>query len=692
MECSRCELIRDLPVQEDDSSTEGQIVLHRTIKELRDGLAASCWWCAQIESSVLERSQEKSLHEYRTFWSQIIRYSHQYFITLRYGPYRGEIEHKSWHSLSYKNLSSAVKLERRTDSSESWQYIQHRLRECEASHKETCGSTTLQDRAPTWLIKIEEQKDSRRRCHLIKSSSEASIEDYVTMSHRWQPKLIDQKKLCTSNLKDYQNHIPMEELPKHYADAVEVTWKLGLKYLWIDFLVSFILRTLHLCDDADVDQCIVQDSEDLGQEIGRMSQIYQNAYCNLSAASADQGTEGLFFDRDLLRLPHIFRTSDNHCQYVELNDPPYLFQRLDSEPLYRRGWVCQERLLARRNISFTKDLIFIECHSSIDCEIGPADGIPGSSFFLYRGPRVSIGIEEEYVALGKFERHNLLPFWGEIVGFYSQSELTYPDDRLIAISGLARYIAHATKVDYLAGLWNDRLPIQLSWRKIHQFTRTLQSVPPKDDAKDDAKVGRAPSWSWTNTDGPISFFVPQTGSYTPVVEILEAKCEGPYESKSTGFIRLHGWVTPFCNQKNVAIRKADRENYWVDIGFTQKLKVSWDEFPAQRFTCARIAQELTKDCYALPLYLYDTTLHGIMVTLTPKKNFRRIGIWHIDSMEDSSKKRRYIRSPWPGPRLDEYLVLQDAPYILRVLLDFFGECDLPFLKTVSGGRRLITLV
>lgn len=443
------------------------------------------------------------------------------------------------------------------------------------------------------------------------------------MSHRWQPKLMDQKKLCTSNLRDYQTYVPIEELPKHYADAVEVTWKLGLRYLWIDFLVSFTPTTFHSRDNADVVQCMVQDSEDLGQEIGRMTQIYQNAYCNLSATSADQGTEGLFFNRDYSRLPHIFRSSDNEFHCIAPEKSIKFLKVLDSEPLYRRGWVCQERLLARRNISFAEDLIFIECQSSIDCEIGVPTGGYGS-LLRFSGIRFRFGNGKEYAALRKLDRRNLLPFWMAIVDFYSQSELTYLDDRLTAISGMARYIANATEIDYLAGLWNKKLAYQLAWYSRHPPVHTIMSVPPEDDTK----LDRAPSWSWANIDGHVVFFYAKSEAYTPVVEILEAKCEWPYESKSTGFIRLHGWLLPFHNQGNVAMRPWDNTLFGslaVDISLTQKLQVHWDAFPLEASISAQSFQKLTKDCYALPLLFWEYGLEGILVTLTSTKSFDELG-------------------------------------------------------------------
>jgi hypothetical protein len=57
----------------------------------------------------------------------------------------------------------------------------------------------------------------------------------------------------------------------------------------------------------------------------------------------------------------------------------------------------------------------------------------------------------------------------KLVGAYTQAKLTLKTDKLVAISGLARKAdklhAHASG-QYLAGLWEANLPIELLWRVI----------------------------------------------------------------------------------------------------------------------------------------------------------------------------------------------------------------------------------
>jgi hypothetical protein len=66
--------------------------------------------------------------------------------------------------------------------------------------------------------------------------------EYMTLSHCWGKLPI--KVLTTKDLKDMKNSISWNELPKTFQDAILITKKLAIDYLWIDSL------------------CIIQDSKD----------------------------------------------------------------------------------------------------------------------------------------------------------------------------------------------------------------------------------------------------------------------------------------------------------------------------------------------------------------------------------------------------------------------------------------------
>ena len=108
---------------------------------------------------------------------------------------------------------------------------------------------------------------------------------------------------------------------------------------------------------------------------------------------------------------------------------------------------------------------------------------------------------------------------------YSQRNLTYGKDKLIALSGLAHYYDYERKVQsgasynyhhnyhkgeqrgkYVAGLWEDDMPSALLWQTQQYPPNMTQAInasrrhPPQRPSE-----YRAPSWSWASVDAHISY-------------------------------------------------------------------------------------------------------------------------------------------------------------------------------------------
>lgn len=74
---------------------------------------------------------------------------------------------------------------------------------------------------------------------------------------------------------------------------------------------------------------------------------------------------------------------------------------------------------------------------------------------------------------------------------YSRGKLTYPADKLPALSGLARDFRRRLDDEYVAGLWKGDLHLALLWH-----TQGEVSYPSEY---------RAPSWSWASVDGAVAY-------------------------------------------------------------------------------------------------------------------------------------------------------------------------------------------
>jgi hypothetical protein len=73
--------------------------------------------------------------------------------------------------------------------------------------------------------------------------------------------------------------------------------------------------------------------------------------------------------------------------------------------------------------------------------------------------------------------------------------LTFPKDKLLAISGLAASLAKEIEGQFVDGLWSNDMHRGLLW-KLSNYS---------DWNSGDNELDRAPSWSWANYDGTISF-------------------------------------------------------------------------------------------------------------------------------------------------------------------------------------------
>jgi hypothetical protein len=149
------------------------------------------------------------------------------------------------------------------------------------------------------------------------------------------------------------NAIAIADLPKTFQDAIAITRKLDIRYLWIDSL------------------CIIQDSiEDWAAESSGMGDVYKNTFCNIAATAAPDGRTGCFLKREPLLARQckirISSTNDNGPLQNGIYNivPNDLWKRGMSgprdAPLNSRAWVVQERVLAPRVPHFGINQLFWE--------------------------------------------------------------------------------------------------------------------------------------------------------------------------------------------------------------------------------------------------------------------------------------------------------------------------------------------
>lgn len=203
-----------------------------------------------------------------------------------------------------------------------------------------------------------------------------------------------------------------------------------------------------------------------------------------------------------------------------LHRAPLYEQQYD--PLEWRAWAFQEFRLAKRCINFTSDEIQWFCKEGRKFECTPT-----------WGPR-------DRLELSCFDTYH----WLENVRLYSHCLLTFSEDKLPALSGLAaRFQRRHRDVDYIVGLWNNSdLPFQLGWQTDVTGRGTAKPGHP-------CEVYRAPTFSWASMDSRISWCSASlvgNRSFQYFVEIIDAVCvpksKNPFGEISRGYIHVRGQV------------------------------------------------------------------------------------------------------------------------------------------------------
>jgi hypothetical protein len=363
---------------------------------------------------------------------------------------------------------------------------------------------------PTRLILIESMLDEQPKLRLV----EDLIEDrpYVALSHTWGPK---QNFTTTSlNIATMKTNIDWHVLPQTFKDAIRLCADFRYSYIWIDSL------------------CIIQDSqEDWETESADMKDVYRNADLVLAASSSNGDDEGFLNVRDdslehddltVLAKFTIDWLGSTYGVHVSEGEDHYM-RTFTGGPLSQRGWAYQERLLARRYLSFNTSEAHFECQTAWRCECGVGDYLDTRHY--------AYNLQEKLEA----DTRSLYRAWyTSIVPHYSGRALTKSSDKLPAISAVAEFVQEILFDDYLAGLWRNDIYDGLMWSRDSELT-----VSPL------APAYRAPSWTWSSLDGHIRFV--DSMSVARATTIATAECElasqNPTGAVKSGFMVIKGCLT-----------------------------------------------------------------------------------------------------------------------------------------------------
>jgi hypothetical protein len=144
------------------------------------------------------------------------------------------------------------------------------------------------------------------------------------------------------------DHLP-SILPNTIQDAIAVTQKLGLRYLWVDRY------------------CIDQINEDCrNSQMGQMNLVYQNSEITIIAAAGKDPAYGLPGVSSRHRQPQPRVKIGKYFLASSLFD---IHSTAMESHWNTRGWTYQESLLSTRRIVFTDQQVYYECHGMLCYEV-----------------------------------------------------------------------------------------------------------------------------------------------------------------------------------------------------------------------------------------------------------------------------------------------------------------------------------
>ena len=526
-----------------------------------------------------------------------------------------------FHLTEAESSEQTCQIAPNTASEPCWKLAKHWLSSCQSDHTRCTKFLSATPFHPTRLIEIAPRASaSNDKLHLRIAGEHSPEVPYMTLSHCWgKSEFLKLTKTTSQRLRD--GFSEADTLSKTFQDAITICREFRVRYLWIDSL------------------CIFQDSpEDWRCEAAQMDQVYENSLCNIAATGASNAEEGCFKDRDQSLLRRcIIKSEWNNQKNVtwEIIAGDFWYDRINQAPLNKRGWVMQERWLSPRVLHYGRDQILWECNELEACETYPG-GLPmslriaGSGFKLDPDLKRNIW-QQDGRTITECDPYSLhYGTWSSIVSRYSVTGLTKGEDKLVAISGIAKRMQSLLDDEYLAGLWRKDLPCQLLW-----WVSDHDPAYPLPRTR--SRPYRAPSWSWASVDGAV---MGGEGKYDGIIITILDAVVTPVGADSTGqikdgFIRLKGRM------------------FSAELGRRSE--------PGSRYITVRVDSEVFET-----FHHPDTkpeALGGLSVYILPIRSYK------------------YNDKPWLC-----CLVLQPAPQG-NGTYERIGTCDFPDEKSCSALQR-----
>ncbi|OAR02459.1 hypothetical protein LLEC1_00946 [Akanthomyces lecanii] len=341
---------------------------------------------------------------------------------------------------------------------------------CLTTHGPACDNALrIPYTQPEFLIDVEQ------KCIVRGSETERR---YIALSYVWgehRQKIMEPatraQLLKPSSLiqPDFQEHLA--RVIKH---AMQLTSRIGERYLWVDAL------------------CIDQgDDGHTKRELQAMAAIYSSAVVTIISVDGDSNTgipglQGSSAPRE--QRQRVFQFGDE--QICKRNTGNFFLS--GRQKYFDRGWTYQENELASRRIIFLSN----EVHWQCQCSVWHEELTLNTEVDTYINPRLRT-IMAGFPDLGSLSHS---------IGNYNEKKLTYEEDALPAISGLLSTVSRSFTGGFLFGLPEMFFEQSLGWLPYWSHTNPQRRTSSTRPAAQKLAPCDLPSWSWIGWQGLVNIW------------------------------------------------------------------------------------------------------------------------------------------------------------------------------------------
>ncbi|KAE9368255.1 HET-domain-containing protein [Stipitochalara longipes BDJ] len=374
--------------------------------------------------------------------------------------------------------------------------------ECEAKHGALCSQhgwdIALQKLESIRLINVE------KMC-LVEHLDMTSACRYVALSYKWSKAKVVLK---------YENRIEfmeegglrkvLDQIPRTIVDAMEVTMKLGERYLWVDAL------------------CIIQEAGDdeAKTHISMMDRVYSGALVTIVAApdntkegGTDPGLKGVLRDNFVINSENEGTKREITQPSAEVRDGARIIapfacrQQLITTAWNARAWTFQEKLLSRRLLVFSGDEVVWHCRQMIAREdmrnedsggtVKPLEWLNLKPKFFDRGTHshwIDGSLKKDRHGRTHIVRSGTFAEYTKVIEEYTHRQLSFKYDIIRALEGMLQIFRRSFRSDFIYGLPKILLDIAILWKPSRRLRRRIS---------ENGSV--FPSWSWAGWEGLVCY-------------------------------------------------------------------------------------------------------------------------------------------------------------------------------------------